>query len=322
MKRFLSEVRDGVVPQTLWFWKDVGSTRHSKQELSKILEAKASSDLFITPKPSSLIKRSLQIASDPDSLILDSFAGSGTTMHAVMALNREDGGNRRCIMVEMEEDIAQNVTAERIRRVMAKHAAEDQESGAGINSGAATLPALPTEAQEASAAKAEGGQDARPTQTSHPTKHPSEGFRYCTLGDPLFDADGTIRDTVKYKDLAHHVFFTETGTPLPPGRKNQSAKTPYLGTHRGKAYYLLFNGIMGDRSADGGNVLTRKTLEKCLASVPAPEREPGRAGPDSGATRPGSRTHVIYGEGCRLAPATLQRLGVTFKQLPYDLETS
>lgn len=116
IKRFLSEVQDGVVPQTMWHWNEVGSTRHSKQELSKVMEAKANEQLFITPKPETLIRRIMQLATNKDSIILDSFAGSGTTLHAVLNLNR-DGGQRQCILVEME-DYAETITAERVRRVM------------------------------------------------------------------------------------------------------------------------------------------------------------------------------------------------------------
>lgn len=173
-------------------------------------------------------------------------------MHAVMQLNREDGGNRRCIMVEMEEKIAKEVTSERIRRVM-------QQDG----------------------------------------KRDDEGFRYCTLGDPLFAADGTIRVQVKYRDLAHHIYFTETGRPLP-----KITRGPKLGEDGERTIYLLFNGVMGDKSVDGGNILTRKTLEVCGG-------ESADAGP-----------RTIYGEGCRLSAATLRRLGVTFKQLPYDVKVS
>ncbi|MGB8646928.1 MAG: site-specific DNA-methyltransferase [Anaerolineae bacterium] len=118
IKRFLTEVQIGVVPQTLWMWKDVGSTRHAKQELSRIMEAGASQDLFITPKPTRLIQRILQIATDGDSIVLDSFAGSGTTGHAVLQQNKEDGGTRRFILVEMEESIARHITAERLRRAI------------------------------------------------------------------------------------------------------------------------------------------------------------------------------------------------------------
>jgi hypothetical protein len=117
IKRFLSEVREGVVPQTLWSWKDVGSTRNSKQELSDVLEAKANEDIFITPKPTKLIQRILQIATDKDSIVLDAFAGSGTTAHGVLAANKTDGGSRRFVIIE-SEDLAETLTAERLRRVI------------------------------------------------------------------------------------------------------------------------------------------------------------------------------------------------------------
>ena len=117
IKRFFSEVREGVVPQTLWMWKDAGSTRNAKQELSQLLQRGPSEDIFITPKPTKLLKRILQVASDKDSIVLDSFAGSGTTAHAVLALNKEDGGNRRFVLIECE-DYADSLTAERVRRVV------------------------------------------------------------------------------------------------------------------------------------------------------------------------------------------------------------
>ena len=117
IKRFLSQVRDGVVPQTIWPWAEVGSTRHSKQNLSRLMGMKSGEDTFITPKPVKLIERVLGIASNKDSIVLDSFAGSGTTAHAVLQANKSDGGTRRFILVEME-DYADRLTAERIRRVI------------------------------------------------------------------------------------------------------------------------------------------------------------------------------------------------------------
>lgn len=126
IKRFLSEVRAGVVPQTLWTWQDVGSTRHSKQELSKLLGSEGGTELFTTPKPVSLMERIIRLATGPDDLVLDFFAGSGTTAHAVMKLNAEDGGRRRFILVsstertetEPEKNLCRDVCARRVRRVI------------------------------------------------------------------------------------------------------------------------------------------------------------------------------------------------------------
>jgi adenine-specific DNA-methyltransferase len=97
---------------TTW-WDDVGTTTHGTQELEKIFGEK----VFDNPKPTSLLRKILILATDTDSLVLDSFAGSGTTAHAVLALNKEDGGNRKFILVEFE-DYADEITAERVRRVI------------------------------------------------------------------------------------------------------------------------------------------------------------------------------------------------------------
>jgi site-specific DNA-methyltransferase (adenine-specific)/adenine-specific DNA-methyltransferase len=255
IKRFLSEVKDGVVPRTLWPWQEVGSTRHSKQEISQILNLGASSDLFVTPKPTKLLQRILQIATDKDSLILDSFAGSGTTGHAVLKQNTEDGGNRRFILVEMDEGIAQNVTAERVRRVAQGYTNAKGQEVAGL-----------------------GG-----------------GFQFCRLSaEPLFDADGQIRSDVTFAQLAEFVWFAETGTGF-----TGMADSPLLGVHEGRAIYLLYNGILKDKSVAGGNVLTGAVFEGL----------PPFAGPK-----------VIYAAACRLGSARLAREGIIFKQTPYALE--
>ena len=117
IKRFLCEVREGRVPQTIWFYSDVGHTDLAKKELKQIMDFENTVDVFITPKPVKLIERVLQIFAGPDSIVLDSFAGSGTTGHAVMEANLKDGGKRRFILIECE-DYADTLTAERIRRAI------------------------------------------------------------------------------------------------------------------------------------------------------------------------------------------------------------
>ncbi|WP_036544924.1 site-specific DNA-methyltransferase [Nitrincola lacisaponensis] len=112
IKKFLSEVRDGVIPQTYWSWKEVGSTRNAKQDLRKLLNASSGDQIFITPKPVKLIERMLDIATSPDenAIILDFFAGSGSTAHAVMRKNSNDGGNRKWISVQLPEPASDNKT--------------------------------------------------------------------------------------------------------------------------------------------------------------------------------------------------------------------
>jgi adenine-specific DNA-methyltransferase len=136
IKKFLSEVKDGVVPQTYWPWKDVGSTRNAKQELSKLMDAATGDELFITPKPVKLIERMLAIATEPNerALVLDFFAGSGSTAHAVLVKNSADGGNRRWISVQLPEKAAEDRTIsdlsqERIRRAGRKVQADYADEG-------------------------------------------------------------------------------------------------------------------------------------------------------------------------------------------------
>ena len=113
-KRYLSEVKQGRVPQTIWEYEEVGHTQDAKKEIKSIFSGEMP---FDTPKPYHLIERILQIASDSDSIILDSFAGSGTTAHAVLNMNKADGGHRKFILVEMM-DYADSITAERVKRVI------------------------------------------------------------------------------------------------------------------------------------------------------------------------------------------------------------
>lgn len=123
------------------------------------------------------------------------------------------------------------------------------------------------------------------------------GYRYYRLGAPVFEADGHIADGIRFATLAAHIWFSETGTPF-----TGAADTPMLGVHDGMAYALLYNGILGDRSVSGGNVLTAALLERLRA-------ESGWDGP-----------MTVYGEWSKLGAARLAEAQVVFKQTPYDVK--
>lgn len=119
------------------------------------------------------------------------------------------------------------------------------------------------------------------------------GFTFYDLGKPIFDEEGNINHGISFKDLAFHVWFSETKTPM------QNYKySPLLGVYKDTAYYLLYNGVLGDRRVNGGNVLTSKVLE----SLP-----------------PFDGPKVIYGESCRLSPERLKKENIIFKQTPYEI---
>ncbi|MEP7283181.1 MAG: site-specific DNA-methyltransferase, partial [Rubrivivax sp.] len=124
------------------------------------------------------------------------------------------------------------------------------------------------------------------------------GFQFCRLSpEPLFDAEGQIRREVTFTQLAEFVWFAETGTGMVSKERGQ-ADSPLLGVHDGRAIYLLYNGILEDRSVAGGNVLTGPVFEVL----------PMYAGPK-----------VIYAAANRMG-GRAARLGLTFKQTPYALE--
>lgn len=248
--RYLSDV-EGFVPWTWWPHEEVGHTDEARKEVQGLFGTQTA---FDTPKPTRLIQRVIQITTKPGELILDSFAGSGTTGHAVLKQNAEDNGNRRFILVEMDENIAQNVTRERVKRVAEGYANAKGQAVEGL-----------------------GG-----------------GFQFCRLSaDPLFDADGQIRSDVKFAQLAEFVWFAETGTGF-----TGTADSPLLGVHEGRAIYLLYNGILKDKSVGGGNVLTGPVFDVL----------PKFGGPK-----------VIYAAASRMG-VRAAREDVTFKQTPYALE--
>ena len=253
--RYLKDI-DGLVPWTWWPHEEVGHTDEAKKEIQGLFQTQTA---FDTPKPTRLIERILQIATNPGDLVLDSFAGSGTTGHAVLKLNEAtpDAPPRRFALVEMEPDLARNVTAERVRRVAEGHTRPKGAAAPGL-----------------------GG-----------------GFRFCELGGELFDEFGQIRESVTFGELARHVWFTEFHEPLPRERVPNS---PFLGECNGVGLYLLFNGILGDKTVNGGNVLTRAVYE----------RLPSYAGPK-----------IIYCAGDRLGTERARAEAIVVRQTPYEIKT-
>ena len=122
--RYLDEI-EGFVPWSWWASNEVGHTDEAKKEIHEFF---GKTDAFDTPKPVRLINRILEIATDKNSIVLDSFAGSGTTAQAVLNLNKIDGGNRNFLIVEME-DYAETITAERVKRVINGYADVEGTSG-------------------------------------------------------------------------------------------------------------------------------------------------------------------------------------------------
>ncbi|WP_462386389.1 site-specific DNA-methyltransferase [Acidovorax sp. Q11] len=309
LKRFLADVRHGVVPQTIWSHEDVGHTQEAKKEALTFNSA----DVFGTPKPERLMRRILEIATNPGDLVLDSFLGSGTTAAVAHKMGR------RWIGIEMGEHALTHCLP-RLQKVVA---GEQGGISAAVGWG-----------QGADGAPFDGG-----------------GFRLARLGAPVFGADGSIDPGVRFATLAAYIWQQETATAWDAGQGTPG--TPYLGIHsvfdsvlrmmdareglisseilepapasspadtpdgtpaptptpvlRSRtAYYLLFNGILGDKRPAGGNVLTHAVLQSLL--------QLHAATPHPGAPL------VVYGEACRLGAARLAQANVVFKHIPYDVK--
>lgn len=274
LKKFRLELADGIVPSTWWDKEFAGTNQEARKEIRALFDVGEAD--FSTPKPARLLKCILQLATDKDSLVLDSFAGSGTTGHAVLQANKEDGGNRRFVLIEMEPEICRNITAERLRRIIVPHlpgasaSPDNEDQKRRQERGSATPLSL--------SGRGAGGEGL------------GGGFRYCTLGEPLFDERGQIRDKVKFGDLAHHIFFTETGEPLP---KRVTGRNSFIGEMNGTAYYLLWGG------PGALNVLNVAALRQL---------------------KPHDGPKVIYADACRLSPSQLQARNIVFKQIPYEVK--
>jgi adenine-specific DNA-methyltransferase len=128
------------------------------------------------------------------------------------------------------------------------------------------------------------------------------GFRFFRLGPTVFDEEGHIRSDIRFPTLAAHIWFSETNIPW-----SGSGRSPLLGVHGRTAYALLYNGILGDKRPDGGNVLTRATLNVIRAKLC--KHHPKFDG-----------SLVVYGEQSRLTQPMLDRENVVFKQTPYDVK--
>lgn len=248
---------------TPWTWWPSSEVGHTDEAKKETNKLFNEELSFGTPKPERLLERILHIATNPDDLILDSFVGSGTTSAVAHKMGR------RWIGIEMGEH-ARTHCVPRLTKVV--------------------------EGEQGGISQAVGWQG-------------GGGFRFMQLGEPVFDEQGRISPDVRFPTLAAYLWFSQTrrpwqggteadGCPSPP----RVCATPLLGVHDGTAIVLLYNGILGDRRPQGGNVLTHAVWQDLKALLPE------HTGP-----------WRIYGEASRITPAMLKRLNLEFHQIPYDI---
>jgi adenine-specific DNA-methyltransferase len=316
IKRFLSEVRDGIVPQTIWPWSEVGSTRNAKQELSHVLGKVPGDDIFITPKPARLIERVINLTTKKNSVVLDSFAGSGTTAHAVLALNKKDGGNRKFILVEME-DYADDLTAERIRRVIQGYQFEGHQREELLRE---MLTWTKLQKADAMIEKAESIEKFEGSKFDKVNKTIEDGaliitgetkitekveglggsFTFATLGQEMSLDELLAGGLPAFDALAKYVFFTATGRTLSDVPQQAADKHGYIGEtdiYRVHLYYQADKKWLQSNEA----ALTEKLVDEMLEA------------------NKGKKKLLVFAAAKFMSQRDLSKKGVEFCQLPYAI---
>lgn len=301
-KTYINEV-DGRLVTNLWSYNEVGHTDEAKKELKEIFGGKSP---FDTPKPTRLLERILDIATDDDSIILDSFAGSGTTAHAVLLANQKKHSHKKFILVELM-DYADTTTAYRVKKAMTGYKAtmKHEEEIYSKKLTVKNLTKAETFLKEAEAViKKEQGNYAeisKPKLQDNCIKviasRVADGFveglggsfDYYELGKPLFK-DGNLNEEVCEEDIRHYIYYTETRQPLTRKRKGRSY---LLDTLNGTAYYFYYER----------NRLTNLSIDSLNEIVE--ER---------------SRQYIIYADTCTIDEETRNELNVVFKQIPRDIK--
>lgn len=306
----------GTVPSTWWPHEFAGHTDEAKKELRDILSDLPDALQSITPKPVRLLQRILEIATDENSLVLDSFAGSGTTAQAVLALNKKDGGNRKFILVETE-NYADKLTAERIRRVIqgykfngtqreelwreplnftslknADKLLEKADSfelldGKRFDRIAKTLEngALVVTGEKKIAEKVEGL---------------GGSFTYATLG-PEMTLDKLLSDGLPaFESLAKYVFFTATGRTLSDVPKQKANMLGFIGetdVYRVQLHYQPDKNWLQSNDA----ALTEKLVDEMVAANKTKKKL------------------LVFAAAKFMSQRELSRQGLDFCQLPYAI---
>ena len=293
----------GKVVSTLWKYEEVGTNVEATNELKEIF---ANGKKFDTPKPTRLIERILDIATDDDSIVLDCFAGSGTTAHAVLMANQKKHSNRRFILVELM-DYADTTTAYRVKKAITGYDAKMKHE-VEIYNKKLTIKNLPHYAQYLDEAKAvserEQGNYAEIGQpklvdncikvtATRVSNGKVEGlggsFDYYELGLPLF-VDGNLNEDVDEEKIRQYIYYTETHEPLHRQRKEESRYL--LDTFQNTGYYFYYE-------RDHSTELTVDTLD--IVTEKASQ-------------------YIIYADVCRLPKEFMAEKHIIFKKIPRDIK--
>lgn len=299
--RYLTEV-EGFVPWTWWNHEEVGNTDEAKKEIYNILSKKVE---FGTPKPVRLIERILRIATKPGDIILDSFAGTATTAHAVLNLNMEDNGARKFIIIEME-DYCEDITAKRVKKAITgytylgatkevlyskKLSLQNIKKGAEIFNEIENLKSNNVRLyDELKIVIEDGNVNLYGINKKSVNIEPTGGsFDFYELGQPMFLEDGNLNELVGVEKIRQYVYYTETKTPLTTSKQKDNKH--FLGKHNDTAYYFHYEQYEVT-TLDHAFLATMKTK---------------------------AEQYVIYADNCLLTKDFMTKHNIIFKKIPRDI---
>ena len=306
-KTYLGEV-GGRVTTNLWPFSEVDNTDGAKKELIEIFEGAVP---FDTPKPTRLIDRILEIAVEPGDIVMDCFAGSGTTAHSVLKANLKDGGDRKFVLLEVDADIVKT-TQERVQRAISGYEFTGTKTERIYEKklNANTLKRITDYYEDAKQTYEQAKASDNYTDVHQPTVKDNNlvveaekyydghrdglggGFDFMELGAPIFK-DGTkmLNEDVGESELRRYVYYTETHQPL---TQTRSEDYPYwLDDYQGVGYYFYYE-------ADQPTTLSNETLLNVVK---------GRM--DGGL--------IVYADLCEFSDDELEQMGITFRQIPRDI---
>ena len=285
-----------------WSHEMAGCNQDAADEIKAIFCENTNQKIFDTPKPSSLIEKIISLGNDKNGIFLDSFAGSGTTAHAVLNMNKQDGGNRKFILVEME-DYADSITAERVRRVIKGYKADKKIELYSKEMTVNDLKNASDFLEEIKCIREERREEFSSFKTEFENntlklygvaKGDEEGtggdFNFYELGPEMIH-DGNLNERQSVEKIRSYIYYTETGTPIDKEKVKESKHEFFLGDFDNTAYYLFYKK----------KEITTLDFD-FLSTIQIP-----------------SERYVIYADNCVLPKDFLFEHNITFKKIPRDV---